>query len=142
MEHIREIINYFIITKDFVMLDSKQFTEVILVAKTIKSNDENYLKNINKLIKNLFQLLKFTDISGNKKVNIFELLILMVIFGKADAILKLKFICLLFDFDKRKQIERDQLTVMLTCYLSAIFKLFTVNTNIKENTEVVEYMLT
>jgi len=41
MEHIREIINYFIITKEFIMLDSKQFTEVILVAKVIKSNDEN-----------------------------------------------------------------------------------------------------
>eukprot|EP00341_Mesodinium_pulex_P001162 CAMPEP_0116914894 /NCGR_PEP_ID=MMETSP0467-20121206/17599_1 /TAXON_ID=283647 /ORGANISM="Mesodinium pulex, Strain SPMC105" /LENGTH=105 /DNA_ID=CAMNT_0004591443 /DNA_START=152 /DNA_END=469 /DNA_ORIENTATION=- len=104
----------------------------------IKTNDDNYLKMIQKLIKSFFNIFKIVDSSGNKRVNMFELLIQMILFSKAEKVVKLKFICLLFDFEKRKQIEKEQLLVMVTLFLSGIFKLFTVHTNITENVDVVD----
>ena len=90
------------------------------------------------LIKSFFEIFKITDLTGTKKVNIFELFIQMIIFAKSDKVLKLKFICILFDFEHRKQITREQLILIVTLLVSGIAKLFTLKCNVKDNSDLVD----
>jgi len=62
----------------------------------------------------------------------------MILFSRADKLVKLKFICLLFDFEHRKQIDREQLTLMVTLFLSGVAKLFNIHSQVKENTDIVD----
>jgi len=89
-------------------------------------------------IKNFFEIFKITDSIGSKKINIFELFIQMIIFAKADKLLKLKFICVLFDFEHCKQINREQLTLMTTLLISGIAKLFKIKCIVKDNSDLVD----
>jgi len=71
-----------------------------------------------------------------------ELFIQMAIFAKAEKMLKLKFILLIFDFEHKKQLEKDTILLIITLFFSGISKLFTFRTNIKSNTVLLEYVMT
>jgi len=79
----------------------------------------------------------------NNKVNIYELIILSILFSKNSSTEdKIKFICNIFDFDRLNHYSSDIVLIITTLLITSISRLFVINMNKFTNNELLNYMMT
>merc|ERR1712096_205044 len=85
-----------------------------------KNQDEVKIEQTGIYLKYMFNIFKHRF----KKVNIYEVLIIIIIFSKATTSIKIKFILLLFDFDQVKDIDKEIFGLIIKTVTVAISKVF------------------
>lgn len=80
------------------MLTFQQFTEVVIISGDHKLHSSDQADYFKKRVKGFFRTMKIKD---NNKVNLYELVILMILFSKWSTNNdKLRFIFNILDFDR------------------------------------------
>lgn len=112
---------------------------MIIVGKKLKVTTDEYIKSIEEGIKKLFKLMKVTE---TKKVNIFELFLLMIIMSRSIISVKMKMMLCLLDFEKKKILSADVLNILSTLFVVAVSRIFTIKMNSFTNKDLLEFVQT
>jgi len=81
-------------------------------------------------------------VTETKKVNIFELFLLMIILSRSTINTKIKMMLCLLDFEKKKILSADVLNIFSTLFVVAISRLFTIKMNSFTNKDLLEFVQT
>lgn len=81
-------------------------------------------------------------VQETKKVNIFELFILMIVMARASISIKMKMMLCLLDFEKKKVLSADVLHILSTLFVVAVSRLYTIKMNSFTNKELLEFVQT